>query len=163
MFVPDPNFSIQDPNFFHLGFRIRIKEFRYFNPNCVLSSRKYDLGCSSWTRILIFTHPGRGQKGPGSGTQHWPSQFTFYFLQLRARRSGGSMSRRIRVEPEVAGGPRRTNARIWLYSACPGRPRSKSSGSTLSLLERSSWPRFVSTPLWNFLLDTEFPEVEDSD
>ncbi len=36
----------------------------------VLSSRKYDPGCSSWIRILIFfTYPGsRGQKGTRSGS-----------------------------------------------------------------------------------------------
>jgi hypothetical protein len=50
--IPDPN-----PNSFHLGFRIRIKEFNYFNPkNWFRNSRKYDLGCSS--RILIF-YPSR--------------------------------------------------------------------------------------------------------
>jgi hypothetical protein len=46
MFIPDP-----DPTFFHPGSRIRIKEFKYFNPKkkqkMVLSSRKYDPGCSS--------------------------------------------------------------------------------------------------------------------
>jgi hypothetical protein len=56
--------------------RIRIKEFKYFNPKkWFLSSRKYDPGCSS--RILIFypsrsgscfcTLPGSmGQKSTGS-------------------------------------------------------------------------------------------------
>jgi hypothetical protein len=48
MFNPDPNFSIPDPNCFHPGSRIRIKEFKYFNPKKLfLSSRKYDPGCSS--------------------------------------------------------------------------------------------------------------------
>jgi hypothetical protein len=53
MFIPDPGsefftFRIPDPIFFHPGSRIRIKEFKYFNPKkWFLSSRKYDLGCSS--------------------------------------------------------------------------------------------------------------------
>jgi len=39
---------IPDPIFFHPGSRIRIKEFKYFNQKkWFLSSRKYDLGCSS--------------------------------------------------------------------------------------------------------------------
>ncbi len=38
--------------------RIRIKEFKYFNPKkLLLSSRKYDPGCSSRIRILIFYPP----------------------------------------------------------------------------------------------------------
>jgi hypothetical protein len=49
-------FSIPD-----LGFRIRIKEFKYFNSKeWFLSTRKYDPGCSS----LPIPDPGsRGQKG----------------------------------------------------------------------------------------------------
>jgi hypothetical protein len=39
---------IPDPNCFHPGSRIRIKEVKYFNPKkWFLSSRKYDPGCSS--------------------------------------------------------------------------------------------------------------------
>ncbi len=39
---------IPDPNFFHPGSWIRIKEFKYFNPiKWFPNSRKYDLGCSS--------------------------------------------------------------------------------------------------------------------
>jgi hypothetical protein len=59
------------PNFFHHGYRIRIKEFKYFNTKkWFLSSRKYDPGCSSRIRILIC-YPSRiqdpgGQKGTGS-------------------------------------------------------------------------------------------------
>jgi hypothetical protein len=69
---------IPDPNFFHPGFliHIRIKDFKYFNPKKVLSSRKYDPGCSSRIRILIFYPswiPDPGVKkapdpGPGSAT-----------------------------------------------------------------------------------------------
>jgi hypothetical protein len=44
MFIPDPIF-------FHPGSRILVKEFKYFNPKkskkMVLSSKKYDPGCSS--------------------------------------------------------------------------------------------------------------------
>ncbi len=71
---------IPDPTFFHPGSeflpsRIRIKEFKYFNPEIwSLSSRKYDPGCSSRIRILTF-YPSRipdpGLKkapDPGSGS-----------------------------------------------------------------------------------------------
>ncbi len=44
-------FSIPDPNCLHLGSRILIKEFKYFNPKKAKklfpSSKKYDPGCSS--------------------------------------------------------------------------------------------------------------------
>jgi hypothetical protein len=66
MFIPDPNI-------FHPG--SVSKEFKYFNPKkWFLSSRKYDPGCSSQIRILIF-YPSRipdlGVKkvpDPGSGS-----------------------------------------------------------------------------------------------
>jgi hypothetical protein len=49
--------------------RIRIKEFKYFFTQKIVSrlSRKYDPGCSSRIRILIF-YPSRiqGLKGTGS-------------------------------------------------------------------------------------------------
>ncbi len=51
--------------------RIRIKELKYFNPKkSFWAPRKWDPGCSSRIRVLIFfTHPGsRGQKGTGSGS-----------------------------------------------------------------------------------------------
>jgi len=47
MFIPDPNL-------FHPGSQIYIKEFRYVNPKNCLTSWKYDQGCSSQIRILIF-------------------------------------------------------------------------------------------------------------
>jgi hypothetical protein len=56
MFIPDPGSDffpsrIPDPNCLHPGSRILIKEFKYFNPKkskkWFLSSKKYDLGCSS--------------------------------------------------------------------------------------------------------------------
>jgi hypothetical protein len=53
---PDPGSDffpsrILDPNCFHLGSRIRIKEFKYWS---VLRIRDVYPG----SRILIFTHPG---------------------------------------------------------------------------------------------------------
>ncbi len=52
MFIPDPNFSIPDPNLFHPGSRIRLKEFKYFNPKkWFLSTHNYDPGFSSRIRI----------------------------------------------------------------------------------------------------------------
>jgi hypothetical protein len=84
---PDPGSDffpsrIPDPNFFHPGpgSRIRIKEFKYFNPKkWFISSRKYDPGCSfripePCPDFLPIPDPGsrfqdpgsRGQKGTGS-------------------------------------------------------------------------------------------------
>ncbi len=62
MFIPDPGSRteffpswIPDPNFFHPGSWIRIKEFKYFNQTkWFLSSQKYDLGFSYWIWILTF-------------------------------------------------------------------------------------------------------------
>jgi hypothetical protein len=74
MFIPDSNFFHPGSKFFfHTGSRIRIKEFKYFNPKNYLSSPKYDPGCSSRNRIpdpdffdvLPIPDPG-GQKGTGS-------------------------------------------------------------------------------------------------
>ncbi len=46
---------IPDPNFFHPGSQICIKEFKHFNPKkWFLSSQKYDPGCLSRIRILTF-------------------------------------------------------------------------------------------------------------
>jgi hypothetical protein len=60
MFFPDPSFF----TFFHPGFRICFKEFKYFNPRkWFLSSRKYDPGCSSRIRdpeILPTPDPNPG-------------------------------------------------------------------------------------------------------
>jgi hypothetical protein len=67
-------FCIPDPNCLHPGSRIRLKEFKYFNPKKTkkwfLSSRKYDLGCSSRIQMLTF-YPSRipdpgVKKGTGS-------------------------------------------------------------------------------------------------
>jgi hypothetical protein len=67
---------IPDPNCLHPGSRIRIKEYKYFDPKkpqkWFLSSRKYDPGCSSRipdpdADFLPIPDPGsRGQKGTGS-------------------------------------------------------------------------------------------------
>jgi hypothetical protein len=56
--------------------RIRINEFKYFNPKLFLGSRKYDPECSSRIHILIFIpipDPGsRGQKRHRiPDPQHW--------------------------------------------------------------------------------------------
>ncbi len=72
--VADPGclFRILNSNF---SSRIRIKEFKYFNPKkWFLSSRIYDPGCSSRIRILIV-YPSRNtdpevkkSPDPGSGS-----------------------------------------------------------------------------------------------
>ncbi len=64
--------SVADPNFFHPGSRIRIEEFKYFNPKIV--SKLLEL----WSGLFIpdpdpdflpIPDPGsRGKKGPGSGS-----------------------------------------------------------------------------------------------
>ncbi len=70
---------IPDPNFFHPGsrvkkipdpwagsrIRLRIKEFKYFQPKKLfLSSQKYDPECSSRIGIWFFSHPGSRIQGP---------------------------------------------------------------------------------------------------
>ncbi len=76
--IPHPNFSIPDPasEFFHSGSRIRIffipdpgsasKNLSILTLKIFLSSRKYDPGCSSRIRILIF-YPSRMQ----GSKRHW--------------------------------------------------------------------------------------------
>jgi hypothetical protein len=68
--ILDPNFvpsQIQGQKDFGSRIRVRIKEFKYFNPkNCFLRSRKYVLGSSSRIPYLdldFFTHPGSRIKG----------------------------------------------------------------------------------------------------
>jgi hypothetical protein len=77
MFIPDPSFSIPDPGSKDSRSRIRkrIKEFKYISPKMLfLSSRKYDPGCSSGSRIRIlifypFPIPDPGvRKAPNSGS-----------------------------------------------------------------------------------------------
>jgi hypothetical protein len=70
MFIPDPIFSILDPESEFLSTPdpgSASKNLSIFPKKRFLSFRKYDPGCSSRIRILPFTHPGsRGQKGIGS-------------------------------------------------------------------------------------------------
>ncbi len=68
-------FSIPDPNCLHPGSRIRIKEFKYFNPKKWFpSSRKYYSGCSSRipdpdADFLPIPDPGvKKAPDPGSAT-----------------------------------------------------------------------------------------------
>jgi hypothetical protein len=78
LFFPSP-----DPGSKRSGsrIRIRIKDFKYLQPKKLfLSSRKYNPGCSSRIRILIF-YPFRIQGSkrhriPDPDPQHW----YFYFL-----------------------------------------------------------------------------------
>ncbi len=75
-------FRIPDPNCLHPGSRIRIKEFKYFNPKKTkkgfLSSRKYDLGCSFRipdpdVGFLPIPDPGvKKAPDPGSATLRYP-------------------------------------------------------------------------------------------
>ncbi len=80
--VADPLSRISDPNFSHLGSRIRIisiphpgsrihiKKFKYgiSTQKLFRSSQTYDPGCSSRNRILIFTHPWSWIQG---SKRHW--------------------------------------------------------------------------------------------
>ncbi len=66
----------KNPGSDFLTSRIHIKEFKHFNPkNCFLSPRKYDPGCSSRVRILIF-YPSqipnpKKHRIPDPDPQHW--------------------------------------------------------------------------------------------
>jgi hypothetical protein len=75
MFIPDPNFFHPGSRIRIFTSRIRIKEFKYFNPKKLFqSTRKYHLGFSSRIRILSFypsRNPNSGIKkapDPGSGS-----------------------------------------------------------------------------------------------
>ncbi len=90
-------FSIPDPNSFHPGSRIQIKEFKYFNPKkWFLSSREYDPGCSSRIRIQTFypsriSDPGvKKASDPGSGS----ATLNFYkvYFELAEHISSGIIS-----------------------------------------------------------------------
>jgi hypothetical protein len=62
MFIPDPNFSIPDPNFFHHGSRIRIKELSILTHKMVFKLSEIISG-------FFIPDPdpeSRGQKGTGS-------------------------------------------------------------------------------------------------
>jgi hypothetical protein len=57
------------PGYEFFSSRIRVKEFKYFNPKKIVSklSRKYDPGCSSRIRILNFLPiPDPGSRNQGS-------------------------------------------------------------------------------------------------
>jgi hypothetical protein len=78
MFIPDPTFFILDPGSELFPSRIRIKEFKGFNPkNSKLQEIRYDPGCSS--RIpdpdpdfLPIRMPDPGvKKASDPDLQHW--------------------------------------------------------------------------------------------
>jgi len=84
--VADPNFSILDPGsgvekIPDPGSGSASKNLRIFKPQKLfLSSRKYDLGCSSRIRILIF-YPFRIQ---GSKRQRIPDPQHFSYIPVRS-------------------------------------------------------------------------------
>ncbi len=58
--IPNSKFSNSNPHFFHSGFRIRIQEFKYFNP-------KNGFQALGNTIRVVFPGSGsRGHKGTGS-------------------------------------------------------------------------------------------------
>ncbi len=82
--IPDPYFTIPDPwsvfflfripdsYFFHPGSRIRIKEFKYFNPKkWFLSTEKYDPGSSSRIRIFYPSRIQGSKRHRIPDPQHW--------------------------------------------------------------------------------------------
>jgi hypothetical protein len=81
IFIPDANFFHHGSRIRFFPSRIRIKEFKYFNPKkWFLSSRKYDPSCSSRIRILIF-YPSRI---PDSGVKKAPDPGSATLLNTRA-------------------------------------------------------------------------------
>jgi hypothetical protein len=129
MFIPDPIF-------FHPGSRIRLKECKYFNPGKIsiltqekwfLSSRKYNLGCSSSIRILTFytsriPDPGVKQApDPGSATLQKLQNYTPVFRELTG-------------VPLFSGGPCRLSAGPSRLTGPPPPPRPPqwSAGRTLA-------------------------------
>jgi hypothetical protein len=127
MFIPDPGSEffqsrIPDPNFFHPGSRICIKEFKYINPKkWFITSRKYDPGCSSRIRILIF-NPSRipgSKKGTGiPDPQHWHPKVQ-KGTGSRIRNTGIQGSKRHRIQdpqhwyPGVKKAPDAGSATHW--------------------------------------------------
>jgi hypothetical protein len=61
--------------------RIRSKEFKCFTQKLFLSSRKYDLGCSSQIRILIF-YPSR-IPDPCVKKAHWKLHKTHFYTKIK--------------------------------------------------------------------------------
>ncbi len=88
--------QIPDPNFFHPGYRIHIKELKYFKPkNCSLSSRK-------WSGSWFFTHPGsRCQKGTGSWIRNTASKTRWGIAKTYFREEKNTYSRKKGVEVEL--------------------------------------------------------------
>jgi hypothetical protein len=110
-------YRIPDPNFSHPRSRICIKEFKYFNPKkWFLSSRKYDLGWSSWIRILIFLPiPVLAVKkapDPGSGSATlWNNMDQVIILlfrrDLQAARARGEIPGQLQAQRGLSQAPRR--------------------------------------------------------
>ncbi len=95
-----PIFPIPDLGSKFFPSRIRIKEYKYFNPKkWFLSTQKYDLRCSSRIRILSFSHPeSRGKKGTGSATLHVGRLTLTYSCRLSTSRcTWPSSTRRGRI------------------------------------------------------------------
>jgi hypothetical protein len=83
MFIP-----AADPNFFHPESRIRIKEFKHFNPKHFCEAlgnmiRVVHTGSGSPIQILIFTHPGsriqRSKRHRIPDPQHWLKLNPFFY------------------------------------------------------------------------------------
>ncbi len=82
---------ILDQNCFHPGSRIRVKEFKYFNPKkWFLSSRKYDPGCAFWILILTF-YPSR-ISDPGVKNAPDPGS------RIRIRNTGFNLLQVLRIQ-----------------------------------------------------------------
>jgi hypothetical protein len=89
MFTPDPKFShprsrIQGQNFPDPGFESASKKLSILTQKLFLISQKYDPGCSSRIRILIFTHPG----SPDPVPQHCFVNFLLSLLRYPYLASG---------------------------------------------------------------------------
>jgi hypothetical protein len=105
MFIPDPNV-------FHPGSRICIKEFRYVNPkNDFLSSKKYDLGWSSRMRILIFTHPriqgSKRHRIPDPDPEMHQVIMLLFRRDLQAARARGEVPGQLQAQRGLSQAPRR--------------------------------------------------------
>jgi hypothetical protein len=80
---------IPDPNFFHPGLGSISKSLNILTLKIVLSSLKFDPGCSSRIWIdIFFTHPGsriqesKKHRIPDPDPQHCPHVFDFFFCHL---------------------------------------------------------------------------------
>jgi hypothetical protein len=112
------------PGFEFFPSRIRIKEFKYFNPKKLfLSTRKYDPGCSSRVRILIFYPPQDPgvEKAPDTGSGSATLEIIHLFLaeprrRLSQRRVNGKQTR---SRPQT----RRQRRRSQMSHRSPTSPR----------------------------------------